>query len=86
MDVQMMWLYSSEVTGDRAGRIVAAAVLGQVAKMASQRSVKFKAIMLNVFHQRSSRDDETFPNLKTVPVFDEELGDMQPCNVLSSES
>jgi hypothetical protein len=54
--------------------------------MASQRSIKFKAIMLNVFHQRSSRDDETFPNLKTVPGFDEELGDMQPCNVLSSES
>jgi hypothetical protein len=54
--------------------------------MASRRSVKFKAIMLNVFLQRSSRDDETFPNLNTVPGFDEELGDMQPCNVLSSDS
>jgi hypothetical protein len=46
--------------------------------MASRRSVKFKAIMLNVFHQRSSRDDETFPNLKTVPGFDEELGYCNP--------
>lgn len=43
MDVQMMWLYSSEVTGDRAGRIVAAA--GE--KISCFLTLKFRSKIVN---------------------------------------
>ncbi len=43
MDVQMMWLYSSEVTGDRAGRIVAAA--GE--KISCFLTLKFRSEIVN---------------------------------------
>jgi hypothetical protein len=43
MDVQMMWLYSSEVTGHRAGRIVAAA--GE--KISCFLTLKFRSKIVN---------------------------------------
>jgi hypothetical protein len=43
MDVQMMWLYTSEVTGDRAGRIVAAA--GE--KISCFLTLKFRSKIVN---------------------------------------